>query len=74
MSTEGVMRDPRHDPQRGDILSKPFEFRRIVIGRSRSRVHFVPHMDARPTNHAIRTWRDWAADAEVVRRAGGPLP
>lgn len=65
-----TVRDPSTHPQRGDILDKPFESRRIVLGADFNRVYFAPHMNARSSSCLRSNWKLWAKDANVVRLGG----
>lgn len=59
---QALNRDPRHDPQAGDVLDAGETGRRLVLGVTEGRVHWAHADDAarvgqgKPT---MKTWRDW---------------
>lgn len=77
------MRDPRKDPQPGDVLEKKYQGRffesRGYIEREVNHVFrnpvegtFVTYIDTNICAPAVllSTWRRWAKNAKVVKLAG----
>ena len=62
-------RDPRNDPQPGDILSKPgsrgSRYKRIVVERGESQLIYKTHSDGVERTCWLSTWMDWARNADV---------
>lgn len=66
-----MKRDPRMDPQPGDIVRKEGKTRRVAERKGGDIKYFAGDADGRraegfPKFCWITTWRSWCKDAEVL--------
>ena len=70
MTSEKAARDPRHDPQVGDVLvSNNITFK--VIRRQARRVWAEADGERQKTGLKLHQWRRFLRDAEVARAGVG---
>ena len=61
------MRDPRLEPQKGDVLKRK-RLMRKVTQIEKGRVFYTFPDGTNPRECYLATWQAWAANAEVVAR------
>lgn len=70
-----MIRDPRHDPQQGDVIRDPEGFYVYVTTRTPRRVFAQPFGDNKPSlwclYHKLWQWRKLTKTAEVVIKGTG---
>lgn len=70
-------RDPRKDPQPGDVLATPWRTRRVLKvlpGVWSPVIRYSTPNGAKPGKCTIENWRRWSRHADVVRHADDKTP